>query len=98
MKEVIEKGINLGIGFAETTKEKVERHVDELIRKGQLVKEEKSKAVKALLDTLEKNEKELEEKTSAAINETINNFGLASKKELDNLKETVSDLQKKVNS
>ena len=98
MKDIIEKGINLGIGIAETTKEKVESHVDSLIKKGQLAKEQRSKAVKEILNTVEKNEKEFEEKTSAAIDETLNKFGLATKKELDNLGKQVSDLQKKINS
>lgn len=98
MKDIIEKTINLGIGIAATTKEKVESRVDELIRKGQLTKENRAKAVNELLDTVEKKEKEFEEKASAAINETINNFGLATKKEVNNLKETISDMQKKINS
>jgi polyhydroxyalkanoate synthesis regulator phasin len=96
MKELIEKGINLGIGIAATTKEKVESRVDELIKKGQLAKENRSKAVNELLDTIEKNEKEFEQKASAAVNETINNFGFATRKEIDSLSEKVSDLQKQL--
>jgi polyhydroxyalkanoate synthesis regulator phasin len=98
MKEVIEKGINLGIGIAETTKEKVENHVDELIKRGQLAKEKRSKAVKEMLETMKKNEKEFEEKSSAVIDESLNKIGLATKKEVDNLAKTVSDIQKKINS
>lgn len=96
MKDIIEKTINLGIGIAATTKEKVESRVDELIKKGQLAKENRAKAVNELFDTVEKKEKEFEEKASAAVNETINNFGLATRKEIDSLSEKVSDLQKKI--
>lgn len=96
MKDIIEKTINLGIGIAATTKEKVESRVDELIKKGQLAKENRSKAVNELLDTVEKKEKEFEEKASTAVNETINNFGFATRKEVNNLKETISDLEKKI--
>lgn len=96
MKDIIEKTINLGIGTAATTKEKVERRVDELIKKGQLAKENRSKAVNELFDKIEKQEKEFEQKASAAINETINNFGFATRKEIDSLSEKVSDLQKKL--
>jgi len=96
MKDIIEKTINLGLGIAATTKEKVESRVDELIKKGQLAKENRSKAVNELLDTVEKKEKEFEEKVSATVNETINNFGFATRKEVNNLKETISDLEKKI--
>ena len=98
MKEIIEKSINLGLGIAATTKEKVENLVDELIAKGQLEKQEKSKAVKEIMAKLEKREKEFEEKVSSKVNETVNNFGFATKKEINNLKATISDLQKKISA
>jgi len=98
MKDIIEKSVNLGLGIAATTKEKVENLVDELIAKGQLEKQEKAAAVKEILNKVEKSETEFKEKTRAVINETVNNFGFATKKEMNNLKETISDLQKKINS
>jgi len=98
MKNIIEKSINLGLGIAATSKEKVENLVDDLIAKGQLEKQEKSKAVKEILDKLEKSETEFKKKTRTVVNETINNFGFASRKEVNNLKETISDLQKKISA
>lgn len=98
MKDIIEKSINLGLGIAATSKEKVENLVDDLIAKGQLEKQEKSKVVKEILNKLEKSETEFKEKTRAVVNETINNFGFASRKEVNNLKETISDLQKKISA
>ncbi len=96
MKDIIEKSINLGLGIAATTKEKVENLVDDLIAKGQLEKQEKAKTVQEVLSKLEKSETEFKEKTRAVVNETVNNFGFATKKEMNNLKETISDLQKKI--
>jgi polyhydroxyalkanoate synthesis regulator phasin len=98
MKDIIEKSINLGLGIAATTKEKVENLVDELIAKGQLEKQEKSKAVKEIMTKLEKSETEFREKTKTVVNETIDNFGFATRKEVNNLKETISDLQKKISA
>lgn len=98
MKDIIEKSINLGLGIAATTKEKVENLVDEMIAKGHLEKQEKSAAVKEILNKLEKNEAEFKERTKAVVNETVNNIGFATKKEVNNLKETISDLQQKISS
>jgi polyhydroxyalkanoate synthesis regulator phasin len=98
MKDIIEKSINLGLGIASTTKEKVESLVDDLIAKGQLEKQERSKAVKEIMTKLEKSETEFREKTKTIVNETVNNIGFATKKEVNNLKATVSDLQKKISS
>ncbi len=96
MKDIIDKSINLGLGIAATTKEKVENLVDELIAKGQLEKQEKSEAVKVILNKLEKSETEFKEKTKAVVNETLDNIGFATKKDVNNLKETIADLQKKI--
>jgi polyhydroxyalkanoate synthesis regulator phasin len=45
MLDIIKKSIYLGLGAASVTKEKVESLIDELIEKGQLAKEEKSKTI-----------------------------------------------------
>ena len=95
MKDIIEKSINLGLGIAATTKEKVNSLVDELIAKGQLEKQEKSKTVNEILVKLEKSETEFKEKSRAVVNDTLNNIGFATKKDIENLKETISDMQKK---
>jgi len=95
MKDIIEKSINLGLGIAATTKEKVENLVDDLIAKGQLEKQERSTAVKEIMAKLEKSETEFKEKTKTVVNETIHDFGFATKKEINNLKATISDMQKK---
>jgi polyhydroxyalkanoate synthesis regulator phasin len=98
MKDIIEKSISLGLGIAATSKEKVENLVDEMIAKGQLEKQEKSKAVKEILAKVEKSEAEFKERTRAVVNETVNNIGFATKTEVNNLKKTIADLQKKISS
>lgn len=97
MLDIIKKSINLGLGIASTTKDKVENLVDELIEKGELAKEEKSKAQKEILDKLEKSEKEFRAKTNAVVNETLNKLGFATQKDIKELKRNISVLKKKAN-
>ncbi len=96
MKDIIQKSIYLGLGIASTTKEKVENLVDGLIEKGELTKEEKSKAVKEILAKFEKDEKEFREKTKEIVHETLNNVGFASRKEVTELKKEIAALQAKM--
>jgi polyhydroxyalkanoate synthesis regulator phasin len=94
MKDIIEKSINLGLGIAATTKEKVDCLVDEMIQKGYLARGEKPKAVQEIFDRIEKSEIEFKEKTREVVNDTLNNTGFATKKDINDLKETISGLQK----
>ena len=96
MLDVIKKSIYLGLGIAAATKEKVENLVDELIEKGELAKEEKSSAVKEILEKLEKSEKEFKEKTGAVVNEAVKNLEFATQKDIKELKKNISDLEKKI--
>ena len=94
MLDIIKKSMYLGLGIASSTKEKVDGLVDEMIRKGYLAGEEKPKAVQEIFDRIEKSETEFKEKTREVVNDTLNNTGFATKKDINDLKETISGLQK----
>jgi len=98
MIDLIKKSIYLGLGIASTTKEKVETLVDELIEKGQLAKDEKSKAVQEILDKLERSEKEFKQNISKEVKEAVNNLGIATQKDINALKKIISDLEKKISA
>lgn len=94
MKDLIEKSINLGLGIAATTKEKVEKIVDEIVTKGQLTKEEKPNTVQEILDNLEKGETELKKKTSRVVTEVLNKLERTSKKDIKELRKILSNAEK----
>jgi polyhydroxyalkanoate synthesis regulator phasin len=96
MKDIIEKSINLGLGIAATTKEKVENLAEELIGKGELARQDKLKVQNEILGKLEKSEEQFKEKTRAIVNETLNNLGCVTQKDISELKRTISDLEKKL--
>ena len=98
MIDLIKKSIYLGLGIASTTKEKVETLVDELIEKGQLAKDEKSKAVQEILDKLERSEKEFKQNISKEVKEAVNSLGIATQKDINALKKIISDLEKKISA
>lgn len=82
MKDLINKAFTIGLGFAATSKEQVEKLVDELVKKGELTKEESSKYVDELMhkgdevkesidDTMEERTKQLFEKLNVATTEDL---------------------------
>ena len=96
MLDLIKKSIYLGMGAATVTKEKVETLVDELIEKGQLRRDEKPKAVKDLMDKLENEEKELTDKVKSEILRTIEEIGLPTKKDIEELNKRLKAIEKKL--
>lgn len=82
MKELINKAFTLGLGFAATSKEQIEKLVDELVKKGELTRDESSKYVDELMkkgdkvkesfdDSMEDRTKQLFEKLSVATKDDI---------------------------
>ena len=94
MLDIIKKSIYLGLGAATITKERVEKLADELIEKGQLSKEEKAKTVKDIMNKIEKEEKEIQKKVKKAVDETLETVGIATKKDIEQLKKRVTKLEK----
>ena len=95
MSDIIKNSIYLGLGIAAASKEKIEGFVDEMIKEGEVSKEEKSKVVKEILNTLEKREVELKSKTKAFINEAMSDYKSAAQKDIKKLKKLVAELEKK---
>ncbi len=96
MLDIIKKSIYLGLGAASVTKEKAESLIDELIEKGQLAKEEKSKAIKEVMDKIEKEEKEIVKKIKTVVKEAADTVGVATQKDIDSLKKRVKELESKL--
>jgi len=95
MIDIIKKSIYLGLGTATVTKEKIETLVDELVEKGQLAKDDKSKAIQDIFDEIEKEEKEIQKKINNTVTETMNKNGIVVKSDYDTLLKRLAVLEKK---
>jgi len=96
MLDIIKKSLYLGLGVASFTKEHVESVVDELIEKGQLSKDEKSKAIKDIFDKIEKEEKEVQKKIQKVVKEVLDKAGGATQRDIENLQKRIKKLEAKL--
>jgi polyhydroxyalkanoate synthesis regulator phasin len=96
MLDIIKKSLYLGLGVASVTKEHAESLVDELIEKGQLSKDEKSKAIKDIFDKIEKEEKEVQKKIQKVVKEVLDKVGVATQKDIENLQKRIKKLEAKL--
>lgn len=94
MRNMIQKGLALGLGLAVTTKEQVEKVVDELVEKGELSKQESKQFVDELLKKGQETKKDIDEKINQKLKQSLNELDLATKEEVDELKKRVEQLEK----
>ncbi len=95
MFDLFKKGFLMGLGALTITKEKVEQVVDELIKKGELAKEERPKAIQDILKKAEEQEKVLFTKITTEVNKAIAKLDIATKEDLIKLEKKIDDLPKK---
>lgn len=94
MLDLFKKAVLMGLGVITLTKEKVEQIVDELIKKGELKEDERSKAVHDLLAKIEEQEKVLSEKVGSIVKNTLEKLDIPSRKDIEKLEKKIDELKK----
>jgi polyhydroxyalkanoate synthesis regulator phasin len=97
MKEMLKNILYAGIGAAFLTKEKVEELKNELIEKGKMSQEEGRQFVDELLRKSEKAKDQLELWINKRVEDRIDQFNLATKDEVAELRRKVEELQVALN-
>jgi len=92
----IKKAMLLGLGLISLTKEKAEEIVDDLIKRGEVSREERFKTVDKLLREAEKKEEELTGKINETVQKTITQIGLVSKKDLEAISKRLAEIEKRM--
>lgn len=96
MLEISRKLLLAGIGAAVLTKERIEGIVRELIKQGEISKEEGIKLVKEVLQKGEEIQKTLEAKIEVGINKAMERLNVPTRKEIQELRKKLEKLIKKV--
>ena len=94
MIELLDKAFNLGLGAVIMTKEKAEKMVNELIKKGELRQEEAKKMVQELVSRGEQNRRELRDEIRTAVRETLSEMNVVFKSDIDQLEGEIELLRK----
>ena len=97
MKEMLKNILYAGIGAAFLTKEKVEELKSELIEKGKMSQEEGRQFVDELLRKSEKAKDQLELWINKRVEDRIDQFNLATKDEVAELRRKIEELQVALN-
>jgi polyhydroxyalkanoate synthesis regulator phasin len=96
MSDMFKKMGLFGIGVISLTQEKIEEFSQEMIKKGELSREEGKKFVKEVLSEREKQMKDLEDKINDRVKETLEKSGVVMKSDIDALEKKIEKLEKSI--
>lgn len=97
MKELIKRGVALGLGLAITSKEQAEKIVDELVKKGELNKGESKAFFNELLQKGEQAQKELDHTVHEKIKKILAELDVANKADIQRLEQRIEHLENRSN-
>jgi polyhydroxyalkanoate synthesis regulator phasin len=95
MRNVLEKGLALGIGLAVKSKEQIEMFVEDLVKKGEIKKEESNELVNELIQKGEQAQSQIDEMIRERMAIMFNELNLATKAEIDQLEKRIRQLEQK---
>lgn len=96
MSDLLKKAISLGWGLTIVSKEKVEGIVDELVRRGELAPSESKQLVERLIDKGAEEQDRFKELINEQVKSVLQSMGLATVKEVEELKGRVAELENKL--
>ncbi len=97
MQELLKKALSLGLGAMLVSKDKVEDVVNELVKKGELGKEEGKTLVSELIEKGEAGVNELEVMIEKIVKSVTEKLSLPTRKEFNELKSEIEELKERVN-
>ena len=95
-KDFFEKSLLFGLGLFDLTKEKAEKIVDEMIKRGEMSQSDKANAVKELLKGHEERIKKIKAKVDERVDELSTRIRGKEKEELASLHKKLDELTKTV--
>lgn len=96
MEDLFKKTLSFGIGLFDYTREKVENLVDEMVKRGEVSKQDSTKTVEELWEKASKEQKAFWNKVKTFVKNIIDEMAMPSKSDFKALEERVADLEKRV--
>ena len=94
MFETLDKMMLAGLGAISMTREKAEKIFDDYVSRGKVEKESRTGFIKDIMDTAEKNRKDLENLISKQVRETMEHLSLPTREDIERLEQKIDKLLK----
>ncbi len=98
VSDIIKKAINLGYGALIMTKENVEELMDEMVKKGEIKKDEAKAQVKEVFNKILSSKKEIELKIEEIVEKMLHKLDIPTRNELQQMQKKLEEIVKKLES
>lgn len=95
MLDLINKSFSLGLGVALASKEQVEKMVDELVKKGEIKREESKELLHELMERGEKARVDLDKIIQARVQQVVKDLNIATMDEIKELEKKIESMNDK---
>jgi polyhydroxyalkanoate synthesis regulator phasin len=96
VEDLFKKTVSFGIGLFDYTKEKVENLVDEMVRRGEINKQDTTKTVEELWEKAAKEQSAFWNKVKTYIKSIVDEMAMPSQGDFKALEDRVAALEKRV--
>lgn len=93
MKDLIQKGLSLGLGLAVMSKEQIEKAVDELVKKGELSATESKEFINDLIRKGDEQQREINSKLQDQVKKILNELSIPQKEDIERLEKRIAQLE-----
>ena len=93
MKDMLKKGLALGLGFAVVSKEQIEKVVDDLVKKGELSANESKELMSELVQKGEEQQTEISTKLKEQVQSILAELHLPTQGDLERLEKRIAQLE-----
>ena len=96
ISEIFRKMALFGIGAIAISQEKIEEFTQEMVKKGEMNREEGKKFVLEVLSEKDRQLKDVEEKINKKVKEVIESSGISTKKDIESTKKDIQDISNRM--
>lgn len=94
MFDILKKTMLFGAGLASMTREKMEKFVDEMVKKGEISEKEGRDLLDDLIDRSKKARQDFEEGVGKAVAKAMKKLNIPQRGEIDELRARIEELEK----
>lgn len=94
IEELFKKFVYTGVGLVSLTKDRLQKAIDDMVKENKISTKEGEKIVKEFFENTESKKKELEENLKKLVDKTVSKFQFAKTKDLEELNNRVTILEK----
>lgn len=98
MTDFINKMINLGFGAVLLTKENIEEVIDEMVKKGEIKKDEAKVRANELFKKVLSSKQEIESKVEKIVENALHKLDIPTRKELQDMQKKLEEIIKRMES